>query len=517
MKLSVFFMVMFWVVACTLRGQMQSERMNITPSSYIHGSVAGRMYQWLQKNTNESESEYQARVSSQANREAAQRQFEAEVTAKYKDLFLQSVNWRDMKIISYDDNKQAFLIQPVACAEFMMPIPREEAQGFWTEFQTLTKTDPDFYFEGDIVKFSKLTFINPTTGKTYVYDVNNTSNVINNPPVLAGIDWTLPLSQRSEVDKRDFNIQACVKSESPITSVSVSVNDQITRGISTVVNDGCDFAINQNVILNEGMNTIKIVVANEAGQSVSDIRYINYRSSKSFDSPNVGTQITGNKRLALVIGNSAYDTFPLANPVNDATDIAAKLKTLGFDVMLLTDKTRKQMEQAIYDFNNKAQNYDVAFFYYAGHAVQYNGKNYLIPVDADLREERDIEYECTIVDRVLSRMDNTGKKLKIVTLDACRNNPFERSWRSIGGKGLSFMDAPTGTFIAYSTAPNGVASDGTGRNSPYTTELLKKLDIKGLKIEDLYKQVREAVLKSTNGRQVPWDQSSIIGDFYFNY
>jgi len=219
----------------------------------------------------------------------------------------------------------------------------------------------------------------------------------------------------------------------------------------------------------------------------------------------------------LIIGNSAYDAFPLTNPVNDATDIAAKLKTLGFDVMLLTDKTKKQMEQAIYDFNDRAQNYDVAFFYYAGHAVQYNGKNYLIPVDADLREERDIEYECTIVDRVMAKMDNTGKKLKIVTLDACRNNPFERSWRSIGGKGLSFMDAPTGTFIAYSTAPNGVASDGTGRNSPYTTELLKKLDIKGLKIEDLYKQVREAVLKSTNGRQVPWDQSSLVGDFYFNY
>ena len=140
-----------------------------------------------------------------------------------------------------------------------------------------------------------------------------------------------------------------------------------------------------------------------------------------------------------------------------------------------------------------------------------------MPVNVDIQEEKDIEFDCTAIDRALARMDDSHARLKIVLLDACRNNPFEQSWRSAKGNGLSFMNAPTGTFIAYSTAPNTVALDGKGRNSPYTAELLKMLTVKHLKIEDLFKQVREAVMKKTNGRQVPWDQSSITGEFFFNY
>ena len=327
---------------------------------------------------------------------------------------------------------------------------------------------------------------------------------------LAEVNWLLPLLPNSEINQKDLKIQACVKSESQITGVSMVINKQTTRGISAIASDGCDFTINQNITLTEGMNMIEIIVENKAGKSVSDVRYINYRNNTRNVVP------AGNKRIALVTGNAAYDIFPLANPVNDATDIAAKLKKLGFEVVLLTNKTKKQLELALDNFDNK-KGYDVALFFYAGHAVQYNGKNYLIPVDADLKEERDIEYECTPVDRVLAKMEDSGYRLKIITLDACRNNPFARSWRSMSNGGLSFMNAPAGTFIAYSTAPNEIAQDGKGRNSPYTTELLKKLDIKRLKIEDLFKKVREGVLEKTNGRQVPWDQSSIVGDFYFNY
>jgi len=426
MKFSVSLIISLLALAFSLQGQTQHVRINITPASYVKGSVEQRMEKWLQRDRNESLNEYETRTS-EANKVIVQKQFEAEATAKYKELLAKNAQ---------------------------------------------------------------------------VYDVKANT--------LAEINWQLPLLPNSEVSQKDFKIQACIKSESQITGVSMLINKQATRGVSAVVSDGCDFAVNQNITLTEGMNMIEILVENKAGQAVSDVRYVNYRNN----SPNVAP--TSNKRIALVAGNADYDIFPLINPVNDATDIAAKLKKLGFEVVLLTNKTKKQLELALDNFDNK-KGYDVALFFYAGHAVQYKGKNYLIPVDADLKEERDIEYECTPVDRVLAKMEDSGYRLKIITLDACRNNPFARSWRSMSNGGLSFMNAPAGTFIAYSTAPNEIAQDGKGRNSPYTAELLKKLDIKRLKIEDLFKKVREGVLEKTNGRQVPWDQSSIVGEFYFNY
>ena len=338
---------------------------------------------------------------------------------------------------------------------------------------------------------------------------------ITNRGALATIRWQSPPSSMSEIDKKDLNIQACIMSESQIKSVSVLVNERITRGVLAVVNDGCDFAITQTIALAKGMNEIKIVVENGAGQSTSDIRYVNYQTSNLY--PTADMEPANNKRVALIMGNASYRISPLTNPANDANDIAAKLKKLGFEVILLINRTKEQMDRAIDDFGRQAKGYEVALFFYAGHAIQYNGKNYLIPVNVDLKEERDIEYNCTSIDRALARMEDSGTRLKIVLLDACRNNPFERSWRSVQGGGLSFMNAPAGTFIAYSTAPNTVAHDGRGRNSPYTAELLNKLDIKRLKIEDLFKQVREGVMKKTNGQQVPWDQSSITGEFYFNF
>jgi uncharacterized caspase-like protein len=176
------------------------------------------------------------------------------------------------------------------------------------------------------------------------------------------------------------------------------------------------------------------------------------------------------------------------------------------------------MDRAIDKFGEDARDYDVAMFFYAGHAVQRNGKNYLIPVNfskSNVGNEQ-MANDCTSMDRVLASMEYSKCKLKLVVLDACRNDPFERT-RSIGAKnGLSAMSAPKGTFVAYSTSPGMVALDGVGRNSPYTTEFLKELNVKGLTIENMFKQVREGVLGITSGQQIPWDQSSIIGDFYFN-
>ena len=192
-----------------------------------------------------------------------------------------------------------------------------------------------------------------------------------------------------------------------------------------------------------------------------------------------GIKAQTEKRLALVVGNSEYGKGNyLANPVHDAEDISAKLQQLGFDAITLLDGTRRDMRDAISSFAEQAKSYDVALFYYAGHGIQTNGENYLVPVDAVLEKEEDIEFDCTSMNLMLRKLDASGCPMKIIILDACRNNPFERSWhRSTSSSGLSFVDAPTGTLISYATSPGRTADDGIGRNSPYTSAFLEALDL----------------------------------------
>ena len=223
--------------------------------------------------------------------------------------------------------------------------------------------------------------------------------------------------------------------------------------------------------------------------------------------------------IALVIGNSAYSEGALKNPVNDANDISAKFRSLGFDVIDKVNTNLQQMGNSIDEFGAKASKYDVAIFYYSGHGIQYNGENYLIPVNAKLRSEVDIRYYCENLNRVLAKLEESNCKLKILMLDACRNNPFERSWSRAGSsKGLSSMDAPTGTIISYATAPGSTAEDGVGqRNSPYTAAFLKLLDKSNYSILLLYNDLCNDVRKSTNNRQNPWSSNSgIDGQFCFN-
>jgi uncharacterized caspase-like protein len=222
----------------------------------------------------------------------------------------------------------------------------------------------------------------------------------------------------------------------------------------------------------------------------------------------------GDQRLALVIGNSRYINSPLANPVNDAEDIAAALEKTGFEVILKTDANRRAMEQAVRDFGRRLRSGGVGLFYYAGHGLQIDGRNYLIPVDAVIESESDARYESVDAGRVLGKMEDAGNGLNIVILDACRDNPFARSFRS-GQKGLAKMDAPVGSLLAYSTAPGSVAADGTGRNGLYTSKLLRFIHAPGIKIEDMFKQVRREVMAESGKKQVPWESSSMAGDFYF--
>lgn len=220
------------------------------------------------------------------------------------------------------------------------------------------------------------------------------------------------------------------------------------------------------------------------------------------------------RRVALVIGNSSYAETPLKNPVNDARAMAQTLRTRGFQVILRENATRNQMNDAVAEFGEKLTEGSVGLFFFAGHGMQVQGRNFLIPVDARITSEQRVRLETLDVDLVLEQMAAARSRVNVVVLDACRNNPFERRFRSVAG-GLAQINAPEGTLIAYATAPGKVASDGDGANGLYTTELLRALAQPGLKVEDVFKQVRVAVSRASNGNQVPWEASSLVGDFYF--
>ena len=229
--------------------------------------------------------------------------------------------------------------------------------------------------------------------------------------------------------------------------------------------------------------------------------------------PNVCLAKQGD-RIALVIGNGDYKSSPLANPVVDANDMAAALEKCRFSVMKRTNANRKEMRQVIRDFGNRIKGGGTGLFYYAGHGIQVNGVNYLVPVGAEVFSEDEVEDECLKVSSVLRKMEAAGNDLNVIILDACRNNPFGRSFRS-GNKGLAKMDAPTGSILAYATAPGSVAADGSDKNGLYTSRLLKQMLTPGLKIEELFKKVRADVMITSARKQVPWESSSLVGDFYF--
>ncbi|OCQ99937.1 hypothetical protein BCD64_02330 [Nostoc sp. MBR 210] len=222
-------------------------------------------------------------------------------------------------------------------------------------------------------------------------------------------------------------------------------------------------------------------------------------------------------RTALIIGNSNYTSADtLANPVNDATDIANSLQQLGFDVIFLKDADLRQMEEALESFNRRLRQGGIGLFYYAGHGLQVDGENYLIPVNARLEREQDVRYEAMAMGRVLNVMEDAANDANFIILDACRNNPFSRQWRSLQRGLAAPIQSVKGTLIAYSTAPGKVALDGDGRNSPYTTALLRSLKAPNLDVEQMFKQVRADVLQTTDGKQTPWESSSLVGSFAFN-
>jgi len=233
--------------------------------------------------------------------------------------------------------------------------------------------------------------------------------------------------------------------------------------------------------------------------------------------PNLSFSAT-ERRLALLIGNSHYTHGgSLDNPVNDVRAIKKALEGLGFTVMKYEDCSQKTMKRAMDKFGRKLRGRDVGLFFYAGHGVQVRGNNYLLPVDAKLDTEHDAEYDCVRADRVLAKMEGAGSRTNIVILDACRDNPFERSWRrGTEGAGLAFMNAPSGSLIAYSTAPGKTALDGRGKNSPYTSALLQHINTPNITVIEMFQWVRSTVMAKSGSKQIPWESTSLRGNFYFS-
>lgn len=217
-------------------------------------------------------------------------------------------------------------------------------------------------------------------------------------------------------------------------------------------------------------------------------------------------------RVALVVGNAAYADRPLRNPVNDAQLMQASLKQLGFDVKLVQDANRRGMLDALRDFEARARGAEVALFYFAGHGAQVGGTNYLLPLGARIRNAAEVADEALEATSVLRRIEASRPKVGLVILDACRDNPFPGAERS-ASKGLARMDAPTGTIVAYSTAPGSVADDGKGTHGVYTAALARYLVEPGLDIKEIFDRTAQDVERTTNGRQRPREDIGLRGRF----
>lgn len=227
-------------------------------------------------------------------------------------------------------------------------------------------------------------------------------------------------------------------------------------------------------------------------------------------------QAPGNpSRIALVIGNNAYANSPLANPVNDARAMTELLASAGFTSETQLDCNRQKLIEAVSRFSLAVQSPAVkqALFYYAGHAIQLDWRNYLIPVDAKVESAGQVAATCLDLAAILRRLGRSTDKVFVIVLDACRNDPFGSGFRP-EQKGLSQFDAPAGSLLAYATAPGSVASDGDGANGLYTSNLVRELSVKGVRLEDAFKRTRLNVRLASNGAQVPWETTSLETDFF---
>ena len=235
-------------------------------------------------------------------------------------------------------------------------------------------------------------------------------------------------------------------------------------------------------------------------------------------------QAQAGKRSALVIGNGAYTEERLANAVNDAEAVARTLEMIGFSVTLVLNADKRAIDEAVEAFSRRLGPGEIGLFYFSGHGVQVDGESYLVPINAQLRFQRDTQYDAVPLGKVIIAVETTRASAKIIIIDACRNNPFYRSWRSTtrGGatRGLAtpLSSGDSGTLIAFATAPGKEAADGIGSSphSPFTTYLLRHLRTPNLEVGQLFRRVRGDVMQATGKQQIPWVSEALIGDVFLN-
>ena len=323
-----------------------------------------------------------------------------------------------------------------------------------------------------------------------------------NPPV---ISWGNPSIENVIVNTDRITIEACIESPTELKSAMVLVNGN-AQGENSVFQvsgiSNCNYKWQRPIVLKEGDNSIYIVATNIAGSTTSEKRTIRFLTTLA------------EKRIALVFGNSQYgDKEALKNPVNDANLMEATLKELGFEVMKRINAGKKEMEQALMEFSQKLPTYNVALFYFAGHGLQVDGINYLIPTDAKLQEKVACKWETVSVSDVVSEFEKYPNNINIVILDACRNNPY-RNWVRGNEAGFRFITDVSGTIIAYATVEGATAADGSGANGLYTEELVRQMTIPQ-SVESVFKRTRVQVEMRSNGTQSPRESSGLRGEFYF--
>ncbi|MCB1193175.1 MAG: caspase family protein [Leptospiraceae bacterium] len=325
------------------------------------------------------------------------------------------------------------------------------------------------------------------------------------------ISWETPKRDKQTLKEAYQMVNACLDTFKKLESIKIYVNDSMQGltpdSIKLSKEENCNYRIETNIKLSHGKNEV-ILVADTPSEKIISLQPLYIDFNKKY--------VASEFRTALIIGNGGYKNSPLRNSVNDANTMAEELKDLDFEVIVHTNSNKKEMLYAIKNFEEKLKaKGGVGLFYYSGHGVQINGLNYLIPTQTDIKTEIDLELESVELSRVIAAMKQATNRLNILILDACRNNPYLTSYRSVR-QGLSMINPSSGMYIAYATAPGAVADDGKGENGLFTSELIKAIKIPGLAIEQVFKVVRKNVIEKSNYRQVPWDNSSIIGEFYFN-
>ena len=371
---------------------------------------------------------------------------------------------------------------------------------------------PSSQMQGEIM-FEKPISLLPGQNEIYLVATNNSgttksdirylTNPPTNPPV---ITWNNPKEEKVIVNSELVLIEACIKSATILKSAQIYVNGNPQASELMFQQPGsgdCNYTFTKQIILKNGDNSIFLIAENFAGSANSERRVIKYELSAITE-----------KRLALIFGNSDYGSSnTLKNPVNDANLMEGTLKQLGFEVIKRINASKNEMESALREFSNKLPQYNVALFYYAGHGVQVEGENFLVPVDATLANKSDCQWEALPVDRIVKQFEQVPDNINIIILDACRNNPF-RSWTRGGSEGFKALGAVRGSFVAFATSEGATASDGTGMNGIYTEELVRQMT-QTQTIESVFKKTRKEVMDKTGGKQIPMEWSYLTGDFYF--